>query len=205
VDAHAADEMARWGAERQAQAERIIRALDLLGRWSAYGQPIVVGAVAHGLVGKPDIDLEVYCERPRIEDGFAVIADLALVPGVWTVRFSNELGGPDQGLYWQLRYRDPASVVSATGEVWKIDMWQLGHDHPVPLARDLIEPMRRALTAETRAAILTIKRDTLVERDVHGIDVYRAVLDDGVRTTADVRGWLTTHRASGLTRWRPSS
>jgi hypothetical protein len=82
-------------------------------------------------------------------------------------------------------------------------MWLLGHDNPGPLARDLIEPMRRALTSETRAAILTIKRDTLAEPDVHGIDVYRAVLDDGVRTSADFRDWLTTHRADGLTRWRP--
>jgi hypothetical protein len=195
------DDLLRWGAERQAQAERIIRTLDLPDRWSPYGQPILVGAVAHGLVGKPDVDLEVFCERPRIEDGFAVVSALALQPGVWKVRFSNELDGPNCGLYWQLRYRDPAS---ATQEVWKLDMWLLGHDCPGPVARDLIEPMRDALTAETRTAILAIKRDTLADRDVHGIDVYQAVLDGGVRTTADFRDWLTTHRPAGLTRWHPS-
>lgn len=200
MDARQIDEVIRWGADRQVQAERIIRALDLPGRWSQYGEPIVVGAVAHGLVGKPDIDLEVFCERPRIEDGFAVVSALALQPGVWKVRFSNELDGPDCGLYWQLRYRDPGS---ATQEVWKIDMWLLGHDCPGPVARDLIEPMRRALTTETRAAILAIKRDTLAELDVHGIDVYRAVLDDGVRDTAHFRDWLTTHRIDGLTHWHP--
>jgi hypothetical protein len=197
----AADDLLRWSSQRQDEARRIIDALDLLGRWSRYGQPVIVGAAAYGLVGKPDIDMEIFCERPRIEDGFAVVSDLALQPGIWKVRYSNELDAQDYGLYWQIRYRHPASP---TREAWKVDMWLLAHDSPGPLSRDLIEPMRRALTDETRAAILAIKRETLAEADVHGIDVYRAVLDDGVRTVAEFRAWIATQRKAGLTHWRPN-
>lgn len=200
ADARASEDILRWGDARGREAERVMERLDLSRRWSEYGQPIIVGALAYGLVGRPDIDLEIYCQQPRIEHGFAVVADLALVPGVRKVRYSNELEGPDRGLYWQLRYRDDESPMR---ELWKIDMWLLGHDHPGPLARDLIEPMQRALSNETRAAILTIKRATLADARLRSIDVYRAVLDGGARTVPEVTAWLAEHDTSGLTRWRP--
>jgi hypothetical protein len=81
------------------------------------------------------------------------------------VRFSNELGPPHHGLYWQLRYRDPGSPA---GEVWKIDMWLLGHDCPGPVARDLVEPLRNALTREQRATILRLSRRRSTTRRSRG-------------------------------------
>jgi hypothetical protein len=56
-----------------------------------------------------------------------------------------------------------------------------------------------------RAAILRIKQATTGEGQIHGIDVYRAVLDDGVRTVSEFRDWLAEHGASDLTHWRPGS
>ncbi len=162
---------------------------------------MLVGAVAYGLVVAPDIDMEIYCERPQVEDGFAVMSRLALYPAVWKVSFSNELEGPDRGLYWQLRYRNPESEAR---EVWKIDMWLLGKDHPGPRSADLVEPMREALTPETRAAILWIKEAMLGRERVHGIDVYRAVLDGGVRTPEEFEEWFAAHGLLGPTTWRPS-
>lgn len=85
--------------KRRANAERVMSALGLFERWAVYGRPVLVGSVAYDLVVAPDIDMEIYCERPRIEDGFTVAARLALEPGVQKVRFSNEMQGPAQGLY----------------------------------------------------------------------------------------------------------
>ncbi len=194
--------MLRRADERQAVACRVIEALDLLGRWSRYGRPVLVGSVAHGLVVEPDVDLEIYCPRPRVEDGFAVVSALACEPGVWKVRFSNELDGPDHGLYWQIRYCGPAAE---PGQVWKIDMWLLGEDHPGPRGTDLLAPMRRALTPETRDAILQIKEAYLGRGEIHGIDVYRAVLDGGVRTPEAYQRWMAEHGPVGLTFWRPKA
>jgi hypothetical protein len=199
-----AEGVLRRAAERQARAQRVLDALDLVRRWSRYGRPVVVGSVAYGLVVEPDIDLEIYCVQPRVEDGFAVVSHLALVPGVWKVRFSNELQGPDPGLYWQVRYRDPAASAEQAQEVWTIDMWLLADDYAGPRSADLVEPMRRALTPETRAAILQIKEAFLGREAMHGIDIYRAVLDGGVRTPEAYERWIAGQGPPGLTSWRPS-
>ncbi|MDP9382963.1 MAG: hypothetical protein M3Q29_23070 [Chloroflexota bacterium] len=130
--------------------------------------------MAYGLVVAPDIDMEIYCEWPRVENGFAIVSQLALDPSVWKVRFSNELEGPDRGLYWQLRYRDPESEAR---EVWKIDMWLLGEDHPGPRSAGLVQPMREVLTPERRAAILWVE---------------------------EFEEWFVGHGPLGLSTWRPS-
>src|SRR5205823_490190 len=101
--------------------------------------------------------IEIYCGVPTVDPGFAIVSELARRPAVRKVRFSNELDGPDRGLYWQLRYD------ADRDGVWKVDMWLLGHDHPAPRSVDLVEPMQRALTDETRRAILDIKEMLLGE------------------------------------------
>ena len=182
--------------QRRAAASEVVASLQLMERWAEVGAPVLVGAVAYGVVVAPDVDLEIYCEQPRIEAGFGVVSQVAALPGVWKVRFSNELDGPDQGLYWQVRYR-------TAGEVWKVDMWLLANDHPGPKAIDAVEPMRRALTAETRAAILEIKEGLAGRYDVRSVDVYRAVLDNGVRSLGAFTEWHARNASTGLLNWLP--
>ncbi len=75
------------------------------------------------------------------------------------------------------------------------------HDHPGPTSASLGEPMKRALTGETRRAILEIKEGLLHEPAVPcgSIHVYRAVLGAGVRTLDGFKPWLAENRVEGLT------
>jgi len=186
-------------AHRLWAARDVLARLPVMERWAEFGTPILVGAVAYGLVVAPDIDIEVYCDEPRIEDGFTILRDCALNPRVKKARFANELEGPDQGLYWQLRY------LYADGQLWKIDMWSLRRDHPGPVARDLIEPMRQALTDERRQAILEIK-EQVVARGLGypSIQVYRAVIEAGARSIDEFEEWYRRDPVEGLTDWKPS-
>lgn len=118
------DEVLRRAEERRRRALNVIETLGLFERWSRYGSPVMVGAVRMRLVVALDIDIEIYSEDPRIAHGFKLMSELAVLPGVWKIRFSNELASPDQGLYWQIRCRDQV------GEVWKIDNWLIAWDHP---------------------------------------------------------------------------
>jgi hypothetical protein len=196
------DKLTERAAGHLRTAMQILADLKLLERWEAYGDPILVGALAYGLLVQPDIDMEIYCHTPRIEDGFNVLQACAQNPRVKKARFANELDGPDQGLYFQLRY------LHESGELWKIDMWLISHDHPGPRAADLVEPMKRALTNETRRAILEIKEGLLQENLDQGyasLNVYRAVLDDGVRKLQYFLEWCRNNKTDGLLDWRPKA
>jgi hypothetical protein len=185
-------------ARRQAAAHRLLDELELLERWRAHGRPVLCGSVAYGLVVAPDIDLEVL-GPPDIDAGFALVGRWARDPRVRRVRFTNELDGLNAGLYWQLRVRHQS-------ELWKVDMWMFGPDHPGPRSGDLVEPLRQALDARSRCAILRIKEEALADRGpgaYRSIDVYRAVVDDGVTGLAEFDTWRASHACDGLVRWRP--
>jgi hypothetical protein len=182
-------------------AQYILADLQLIERWHVFGKPIVVGAVAYGLVVAPDIDMEIFCDEPKIQDGFEVLRACSLHPRVRKARFANQLDEPDQGLYWQLRYRHE------TGQEWKIDMWSMRHDHPGPNAAALVEPMNQALTDETRQVILELKEQTLLDATLQrgSIHIYRAVLDDDIRNVKEFRMWLERNPTDGLITWRPKT
>jgi hypothetical protein len=114
--------LARAEAQRKA-AWRVLERFDLLPRWDRYGEPRVVGSVALGVVVRPDIDVAIVTDAPRVQDGFAVVGECAAIPGVLRGRFRADLapGDPEfpSGLYWKLDYQ------ADDGVVWTIDMWLL--------------------------------------------------------------------------------
>ena len=184
---------------RQQTAEHILRELDLVNRWSRFGTCHLVGAVAYGLVVAPDIDMEVFCPDPKIEDGFEIIRACALHPNVTKTRFWNALGPPHFGLYWQIRYDDE-------GEEWKIDMWSMADSYSGPCGSRLTEPMNTALTAESRETILRLKEAVLADHGLEcsSIQIYRAVLDSGVADLDGLKAWLPENPLTGVvTDWEP--
>lgn len=187
-------------AERRRRALAMVRRLRLLERWSRVGSPELVGAVRRRFVVRRDIDMEVYTDVPKIHDGFSVLAEIACEPGVRSARFANELTGEDQGLYFQVRCLDEQ------GESWKIDCWLLANDHPqAHWGERFARALERVQTEETRRTILELKEALEDDRDVHGIDVYRAVLDGGVRDVAGLRAWMKAHTRDGLDLWLPGA
>ena len=207
------DEVLRRAEERRRRALDVIETLGLFERWSRYGSPVIVGSVRLGLVVALDIDMHIYTDAPRIEHGFSVMSKLAVLPGVWKIYFSNELDAractnerarEHQGLYWQIRYRDQI------GDVWKVDNWLMAWDHPhAHWAEEFADAMQKALTDQTRRTILEIK-EALLSADVEpraraGIDIYRAVLEGGVRRPSEFTQWIAEHQKQGATHWRPST
>ena len=186
-------------ARTRQQAQAILSDLGLLEKWRRFGRPVLVGAVSFDLAVAPDIDMEVYCPELRIEHGFQVLTECALNPRVTAAQFLNALSSPDKALYWQLRYR------TDDGTEWKIDMWSAPEDYDLPRGEDFVQPMKESLTDETRQAILALKEARAEGHLSKGlsIDLYRAVLDGGVRTPDDFQQWLQSNQTGVLTDWRP--
>jgi len=193
-------ERIRRAEKRFVTAMSILEELRLLERWGRVGNACIVGAMAYGLQVAPDIDMEIFCDKPSVQVGFAILSACVQNPRVRKARYANELDGPDQGLYFQLRYLHPG------GEEWKLDMWMVAKDHPGPLSRDLVEPMRRALSDETREAILLVKEQVRAKRAaIPSIQIYEAVLEHGVRSYEEFLTWQAVAQPAGLTDWRPAA
>lgn len=192
-------ELVERATRRRRQAEAILDDLRLFEKWRRFGRPVLVGAVSLDLAVAPDIDMEVYCPELRIEHGFQVLAECVLHPRIAAASFLNALSTPDKALYWQLRYH------ASDGTDWKIDMWSAPEDYDLPRGENFVQPMLESLTEETRRAILGLKEARAEGRlpEVISIDLYRAVLDGGVRTPDDMRQWLQSNRTGVLTDWRP--
>lgn len=185
--------------EKRRMAESILADLRLLERWRRYGRPVIVGALAYDLIVDYDIDMEIYCPEIQIDHGFEILRQCAQNQRVTNAQFFNGLHGPDQALYWQLRYLDEG------GNHWKIDMWSAPNDYPLPRSEYFVDPMNQALTQESRRIILELKDARMNHQDLQclSIDLYRAVMEDGVQTADDLRNWLKTHEIGQLTDWKP--
>lgn len=188
------DELLDQQRALQAEADEVHADLGLDALLGALGTPVRVGSSALGLMVRRDLDVTVVCPRldaSAHERVAAAGARLALHERVWQVRFRNDTGVwneepydyPD-GLYLGLNYRSPAGV-SQGSRSWTVDLWfvddparqpDLAHLHDLP----------PRLTEQTRMAILRIKDayagSPEYGRGVRSWEVYRAVLDEGVRT-----------------------
>lgn len=184
--------------KRSEIAGEILQELRLLNGLSKIGSPIVVGAAAFGLIVNPDIDIEVYCNEPRAEDGFVMLAEISKNPNVKEIKFKNCLDTADQGLYFQIRYLH-------SDVYWKIDIWLLAKNHPGPTARDFLNPMLAVLTEETRGAIIEIKEELIQSGEKYpSIYIYQAVLDSNARRLEDFYRWYEiNNKPNGLTNWIP--
>ncbi len=188
----------RAGA-RQRIAVHILNELKLLERWSRFGTPRLIGAVAYNLVVAPDIDIEIVSIEPKIDDGFEVLRACAHHPSVTKTRFWNAEGPPHFGLYWQVRYEHE-------GDEWKIDMWMMKTSYDGPCGIHILEPMKKVLTDESRMFILELKEAVFNDPsiEVPSIQIYRAALDYGVRTLDELKAWLPGHRLTEeVTDWIP--
>ena len=185
--------------KRRERALSIIDRLGLLKRWERFGSPVIVGSVRHGLVVALDIDIHIHTRELRIDQGFEVMSELAQLTGVDEIRFTNQLDTPDHCLYWRVRYRDEE------GDSWKVDSYSFCACPDALWVETFGDVLERALTDETRRAILRIKESLLGEDGIRGIDVYRAVLEGGVRGSGEFKNWLAEHKPCGNVYWLPSA
>jgi hypothetical protein len=187
----------------QKRAHEVIEELRLITRWETVGKTYLVGSTRFGLMYSPNLDFEIYVDTPRIADGFAIIQQIAEIPGVKQIEYLNFLNIPsDPGLYWRIDYED------AQGVLWDVDNWLVPHSHPhAGMADRFAQAMEKALTDETRRAILQIKQGASQNPKPRGIDIYRAVLQGRARSMEEYQAWIQKNPPNFLEieEWSPES
>src|SRR5437867_6630479 len=172
-------------AELKGEADDLIAKARLPELLAAYEEWFIGGSYSYDLMCWRDLDIYVFDPTHDLKSCFAVGYELTERLAARKSRFTNNLRqfgrGPD-GLYWGIKLGD-----SPHGN-WKLDLWFLdkaGYEEH----RAYSERMRERLDAETRSVILRIKesywQQTAYRDTITSDMIYRAVLDDGVRTVAD--------------------
>ncbi|MDX6205545.1 MAG: hypothetical protein QOF39_1602 [Frankiales bacterium] len=172
----------------QREADEVVLDLGLDPLLGELGKPVRVGSSALGLMSWRDLDVTVVC--PSLSTGrvLAVVPRLAAHPRVRELTFRNDTGVwntdpayPD-GLYLGLGYR------TAAGAAWNVDLWFVDEPDRQP-DLDHLRVLPPRLTDAARLTILAIKQAWAHQAGYRSIDVYTAVLDDGVQTPEDFETW----------------
>lgn len=177
----------------QVEAASVERDLDLESLFEPIGRPVRVGSAALGLMVRCDLDVTVICPKLDKPSVLQVGCHLANHPRVRQVLFRDDTGHwkternyPD-GLYLGLKYLSPVATD------WNVDIWFVDEPRRQPdLA--LVQSLPPQLNADVRTSILRIKAAWSAQpeygRSVRSVDIYTAVLDDGVRSIDQFEVWL---------------
>lgn len=175
------------------EADRILQTDRLLELAQACGDVFVGGSYHSELMVWRDLDLYIGMNT----DDLGVFFDLGrrIVENFYASKafFTDARTSDPAGLYWGIRLGNLAPGA------WKFDIWGV---KPKALAqrRSSADAFVKRLTPATRAAILNLKThywaDPGYRNEITSDDIYRAVLDEGVRNQSAFEALLTGRDAS---------
>ena len=187
-------------AEQIRRAQTILAALRLPERWQRIGVEVQpVGSMRMELLAKHrDLDFHLYSDVVDVAADFAVMGELATLPGIRRVQFGNALDTEEACVEWHAGYEDER------GELWQLDLIHIrrGSRYDSYFER-VADRIAAVLTDEQRETILRLKFETPDAEQIAGIAYYRAVIEGGVRTLDELSAWRQTHPATGIVEWMP--
>lgn len=181
----------------RAEAAAILVDLDLAATVAGIGPMLLAGSYVSGLMCWPDLDVMVFaCADFAPHDVLRLLHRIVGRPGVVGFDYRDERGPRSPtGTVRDERYHVVIHL-ARDGRTWRIDVTLWLNDPHVNVAA-WHETLRDTLTAEQRAAILRVKdvwcRLPSYPERVGGLQIYHAVLEDGVRTPQQFASWLAAH------------
>jgi hypothetical protein len=175
-------------AQLKTEADLLILRCGLSELLAAYPGWFIGGSYSYDLMCWRDLDIYVLDPQHDLRRCFEVGYELTRRLAAKKSRFTNNVGGEPNGLYWGIKLGDERRGA------WKLDVWFLDRAsyeaHAAYSAK-----MNERLTAETRSIILALKeaywqrpeyRDTVTSELI-----YQAVLNSGVKTIGDFERFIS--------------
>ncbi len=186
--------------DNQRHAYKIIKQTKIIDIWHSVGAQInLVGSLKMGLLMKHcDIDFHVYTSPFNFNASFIAMGKLAENSHIKVVTYHNFLDMEDHCVQWQAIYEDDDN------RQWQIDVCHIMRDSRYDgYFEHVADRILKALTDETKKAILCLKYKTPESEHIMGIEYYQAVIRDGVRTYEDFENWRKSHSTEGIVEWIP--
>ncbi|MDE5786129.1 MAG: phosphoglycerate mutase family protein [Duncaniella sp.] len=184
----------------QREARRVLARSGIAELWQEAGCRVnLVGSLRMGLLAAHrDIDLHVYSSGITEQSSFAIAARMSALPEVTEITSVNGLHTSEHCMAWHVKYR------ASSGEIWQFDIIHIeaGTEYDGYFER-MADRIVTVMTSAQRDTILRLKFSTPPDETIHGVEYYEAVIADGVTTLADLRRWVTVHRAKPPYYWIP--
>ncbi|MDD4703810.1 MAG: phosphoglycerate mutase family protein [Bacteroidales bacterium] len=161
----------------------------------------LVGSVKNGLLmDKLDIDFHTYSDNFSIEKSFKAISKIAENPKIKEVTYRNLLDAEDMCLEWHLWYEETPE------RIWTIDIMHIKNNSAYAgMIERVTEKIRSVVTEKQKQAILKIKWECKRQEEKFiGIDIYQAVIDEGIETFEDFKIWHNNNKRPAISIWEPS-
>lgn len=184
----------------QQKARKIIEDTKIIPIWESIGARVnLVGSLSTGLLMKHlDIDFHIYTSQFSLCDSFQAMVKFTENKSFMKMEHKNLLDTEEACVEWHAWYRD------ADNALWQIDMiYILEGSRYDGYFEKFAERLSAVLTDETRYAILKLKYDTPESEKIMGIEYYKAVIRDGIRSYEDFMEWRSLHPVTGIMDWMP--
>jgi hypothetical protein len=195
------DELLARQSALQVEAREVLAGLGLAALVADIGPLLVTGSFVSGLMCWREIDVMVLAgDDFSPQDVMRLLQRIVGQLAVTSLEYHDERGPRCvTGQVRDERYHVPFTVDRA-GQSWCIDLTLWLHDAHLNVTR-WHEELRERITAAQRSAVLRIKdvwhRRPEYPDQVGGLDIYTAVIDDGVRTPGQFASWLARRGQSG--------
>lgn len=184
----------------QKKAWDIINDTRIIDIWSSTGATVnLVGSLKMGLLmNSRDIDFHIYTTPFKLSDSFSAVSRLAENRRIKTIRYANRLEAEDKCIEWHAFYED------REGRSWQMDMIHILDQSPYAgYFETVADRISKVLTPETREAILRIKHAVPAGKKVMGIQIYKAVIKDGIRDIEAFWQWQEHQPDQEIITWMP--
>jgi len=184
----------------KAEANKILHEHGLLKILGKFGATFVTGSYALGLMMRRDLDINIATDNMTAKTLFKMGGEIAAALNPARILYINEyvVRHPRLPLGYYLgvnmgRIEDP--------EQWNIDIWAMDTKQFNKNKQTIID-LQSAINDENRLMILEIKRKSLehpwYQRSFFSMDIYQAVIYEGVKTTEEFFKWLKLNRSTDI-------
>ncbi len=184
-----ASELTDWNQTLKAEADCLLYGHGLLAALQKYGRACITGSYYLDTMAWRDLDLYVDCTDMNSEDPFRLAYDVsaAIKPHRISYQLHENTPGLPRGIYFGIQ----SNVLSAN--TWKIDLWLIGADLYAEYITNS-KKLKARINSNARLRILEIKSAVWshpqYRSDFTSMDIYSAVLDNGVGSVDAFVHWL---------------
>jgi hypothetical protein len=184
-------------AALQTEAAAILADLNLTTIFADIVPMLLTGSYVSGLMCWPDLDIMVFAGVEfSPQDVLCLLQRIVDRPGIVGFDYRDERGPRSPtGTARDERYHVVIELARDL-QTWRIDL-TLWLNDPHANVTAWHESLRDSVTADQRNAILRIKdvwyRLPNYPERIGGLQIYSAVLDDGIRTPQEFSAWLAAH------------